>query len=119
MKFSTVAKILLSEEMKEEVLSEIQIHFVGENIIFFYLRIVIKYHYNCGCIFYITEVSHHILGKTFLHVVQSRAFGGLSLFGNMGGYIGIFLGVAVLQFPDFLAFLYNRFRKFTEWKITK
>lgn len=49
-----------------------------------------------------------------MHVVQSRALDGLSLFGNMGGYIGIFVGVALMQFPDFLEFLYNRIRKLTK-----
>ena len=45
-------------------------------------------------------------------VEQSRAMGGLSLFGNLGGYIGIFLGVALMQLPDLLAYLISRFRKF-------
>ena len=44
-------------------------------------------------------------------VEQSRAMGGLSLFGNMGGYIGIFLGVALMQLPDLLAYFISRFRK--------
>ena len=45
-------------------------------------------------------------------VEQSRAMGGLSLFGNMGGYIGIFLGVALMQLPDFLEYINRRFRNF-------
>ena len=45
-------------------------------------------------------------------VEQSRAMGGLSLFGNMGGYIGIFLGVALMQLPDFLEYIVTRIRKF-------
>ena len=44
-------------------------------------------------------------------VEQSRAMGGLSLFGNMGGYIGIFLGVALMQLPDFLEYIVTRIRK--------
>ena len=57
------------------------------------------------------QMFYLISGKTFMHVVQSRALSGLSLFGNMGGYIGIFLGFALMQLPDFLNFMYHQCKK--------
>ena len=34
-----------------------------------------------------------------------RAFNEETLIGNLGGYVGLFLGIAVWQFPDFIEFL--------------
>ena len=39
-------------------------------------------------------------GDTYMEVVQSRAYDGQSLIGNAGGYVGLFLGVALVQLPS-------------------
>ena len=41
-------------------------------------------------------------GKTFMEVEQTRALTFLGMFGNAGGYVGMFLGCALMQLPDFL-----------------
>ena len=40
-------------------------------------------------------------------VEQTRALTGLGLFGNAGGYLGMFLGCAIMQLPE-LAFAFYR-----------
>ena len=35
-----------------------------------------------------------------MEVEQTRALTGLELFGLAGGYLGMFLGVALIQIPD-------------------
>ena len=50
-----------------------------------------------------------------MHVIQSRAMSGLSLFGNVGGYVGIFLGVCLVQVPEFLEFIYRNCKKLKNW----
>ena len=54
----------------------------------------------------------HVLftGKTFMEIEQTRALDGLTLFGNAGGYLGLFLGCALMQLPDVLLFFYNWIR---------
>ena len=39
-------------------------------------------------------------GDTYMEVIQSRAYDGQSLIGNAGGYVGLFLGVALVQLPS-------------------
>ena len=46
-----------------------------------------------------------------MEVEQTRAMDGYALLGNIGGYVGEFTGIALLQLPDFISFLYNRFMK--------
>jgi len=43
-----------------------------------------------------------------MYVEQTRALDGLGLFGNAGGYLGMFLGCALMQLPDFIDFLFKR-----------
>ena len=50
-------------------------------------------------------------GKTYMEVQQTRAMDGLALLGNVGGYVGEFLGIALIQLPDLVYFLYNQFMK--------
>ena len=38
-------------------------------------------------------------GDTYMEITQTRAYDGQSLVGNAGGYIGLFLGVALIQLP--------------------
>ena len=42
-----------------------------------------------------------------MYVEQTRALDGLGLFGNAGGYLGMFLGCALMQLPDLIDFLYK------------
>ena len=39
-------------------------------------------------------------GATFMDITQSRAYDAQSLVGNAGGYVGLFLGVALIQTPS-------------------
>ena len=48
--------------------------------------------------------------KKFELVEQTRALSELGLFGNAGGYIGVFLGCALIQIPDFVQFFYHRMK---------
>ena len=41
-------------------------------------------------------------------IKQIRAFGISSLVGNVGGYIGLFLGFSIIQFPSFCMFLNHK-----------
>ncbi len=43
-----------------------------------------------------------------MEIEQSRALDGLALFGNVGGYVGIFLGMALMQLPDLLEYVYMK-----------
>jgi hypothetical protein len=42
-----------------------------------------------------------------MYVEQTRALSGIGLFGLAGGYLGLFLGCALMQLPDFIHFLYK------------
>ena len=42
-----------------------------------------------------------------MEVEQTQALTGLGLFGNAGGYLGMFLGCALMHFPDLLFTLCN------------
>ena len=46
-----------------------------------------------------------------MEIEQTQALGGLALFGNVGGYVGIFLGVALMQMPDLLEHVYKKIFK--------
>ena len=43
-------------------------------------------------------------------IKQLRSFGIASLVGNVGGYIGLFLGFSIIQLPSFCAFLYQNIK---------
>ena len=51
-----------------------------------------------------------------MEVHQTRAMDGLALLGNVGGYLGSLLGIALLQLPDLLHFFYNQFMKLKSGK---
>ena len=42
-----------------------------------------------------------------MEVEQTKALTGLGLLGNSGGYLGMFLGYAMIQLPDLVSLLYN------------
>ena len=48
------------------------------------------------------------LEPDFKEIKQVKAFGIESLIGNVGGYIGLFLGYSILQLPDFVLSLYKK-----------
>ena len=53
------------------------------------------------------QVLLNFQGVTYMEIEQVRAFDFQSLVGNAGGYVGVFLGVALLQLPRFLISVYN------------
>ena len=46
-----------------------------------------------------------------MEIVHVRALDGLALFGNVGGYVGIFLGVALMQMTDLLEYIFAKIFK--------
>jgi hypothetical protein len=48
------------------------------------------------------QVMIEFQGETFMKITQTRDYDLQSLVGNAGGYIGLFLGVALIQLPAFL-----------------
>jgi hypothetical protein len=45
----------------------------------------------------------------YREIVHVQSFNIESWIGNAGGYIGLFLGVALWQIPEFIAFLWKKF----------
>ena len=46
--------------------------------------------------------------STYREIREVKAFGLLSMFGNIGGYIGIFIGYALLNLPDVIEKIIER-----------
>ena len=57
------------------------------------------------------ELVLNFQGNTFMEIEQVRAYDFQNLIGNGGGYIGVFLGVAVIQLPAMLYKIHNYFYK--------
>ena len=55
----------------------------------------------------IIQVMITFQGETFMDITQNRAYDGQSLIGNAGGYVGLFLGVALIQLPLALKCLFQ------------
>ena len=47
-------------------------------------------------------------------IKQVRSFGIESLVGNVGGYIGLFLGFSIIQLPEFCTYLKQKFNFFLD-----
>ena len=47
----------------------------------------------------IIHVMMTFQGARYMEIMQIRAYDGQSLIGNAGGYVGLFLGVALIQLP--------------------
>ena len=47
------------------------------------------------------------LQSSFLEIKQVKEYGFESLVGNVGGYVGMFLGYALLSFPEYLLKLHE------------
>ena len=43
-----------------------------------------------------------------MEVEQTRALTFLGMFGNAGGYVGIFLGCALMQLPEFIQTIWKK-----------
>ena len=50
-------------------------------------------------------------GTTYMEITQIRAYDGQSLIGNAGGYVGLFLGSALIQLPSAIQYFFNLTRK--------
>ena len=50
-------------------------------------------------------------GTTYMEITQIRAYDGQSLIGNAGGYVGLFLGSALIQLPSAIQYFFNLARK--------
>ena len=57
----------------------------------------------------ITKIFIDFANSDFKEIKEVEAFGIESLVGNVGGYIGLFLGLSIIQLPTFCVFLGQRF----------
>ena len=53
------------------------------------------------------QVTLNFQGSTYMEITQIRAYDGQSLIGNAGGYVGLFLGVALIQLPSAILYLFQ------------
>ena len=58
--------------------------------------------------FWIYQVTRQ---TRFKDIMQVREFTFDDFVGTCGGYIGMFLGYALIQFPQFLQFIFHKIRK--------
>ena len=54
----------------------------------------------------IFHVMINFQGATYMEITQSRAYDAQSLVGNAGGYVGLFLGVALIQIPSAIRMIF-------------
>ena len=54
----------------------------------------------------IFHVMVNFQGATYMEITQSRAYDAQSLVGNAGGYVGLFLGVALIQIPSAIRMIF-------------
>ena len=59
----------------------------------------------------IIQVMLNFQGPTYMEITQIRAYDGQSLIGNAGGYVGLFLGVALIQLPSAILCVVQCIRK--------
>ena len=62
----------------------------------------------------ITKFFVDFVNSDFKEVQQVKAFGIESLVGNVGGYIGLFLGLSIIQLPTFFIFLAKKIDDFAK-----
>ena len=55
-------------------------------------------------------IDQSFLQTKFKDIAQVREFTFDDLAGTCGGYIGMFLGYALIQFPQFLQFIFEKIR---------
>ena len=56
------------------------------------------------------DVWFHFNNERYKEIEYTRAFDFEGLIGNVGGYIGLFLGCAIWQLPDAVQFIFNKLR---------
>ena len=56
------------------------------------------------------EIELEFQGDTYMEIAQTRSYDVESLVGNGGGYVGLFLGIALMQFPTALRKCYHLLR---------
>ena len=54
------------------------------------------------------EIQFRSINYKIINNVQ--AFNGESVVGNLGGYVGLFLGVAIWKAPDFISFILEQLK---------
>ena len=59
----------------------------------------------------IIQVMITFQGATYMEITQTRAYDGQSLIGNAGGYVGLFLGVALIQLPTAFKNIFQMLKK--------
>ena len=57
------------------------------------------------------DLAVAFIPKTFKEIKQLRSYTIQSLIGNAGGYIGLFVGYALMELPSFVLFIYNIIKK--------
>ena len=57
------------------------------------------------------DITLHFPGMSYKEIIQVQAFDIESMVGNMGGYIGLFVGVSLSSLPAFIAILYGTMKK--------
>ena len=63
------------------------------------------------------EVWFHFKNEQYKEIKYTRAFDFEGFIGNVGGYIGLFLGCAIWQLPDAIQFIFNKLRTLVGEKI--
>ena len=63
------------------------------------------------------DLEFYFMNDEYKEIKYTREFDIESLIGNVGGYIGLFLGFAIWQLPDAMRFLMNKFCNQIEGKI--
>ena len=58
------------------------------------------------------EIAMLFQGNTFMLIEQTRSYDGQTLVGNAGGYVGLFLGVALMQLPTAMRRIFIFFNKY-------
>ena len=60
------------------------------------------------------EIGLLFQGKTFMLIEQTKSYDYQTLIGNAGGYVGLFLGAALMQLPTAVRRLLIFFKKLYE-----
>ena len=58
-------------------------------------------------------------GETFMEIEQTRSYDIQNLVGNAGGYVGLFLGAALMQLPTGMGRLYRWLRAIANERSTE
>ena len=59
----------------------------------------------------VIQVQLTFQGERYMVITQVRAYDGQSLIGNAGGYVGLFLGVALIQLPAAFQYFFQILKK--------